>query len=377
MLTVGIPKEIKPLEKRVGLTPSAVFVLTSKKIRVLIERGAGSGSGFSDEEYQKKGAVILPDAESVYLQSDLIQKVKEPLEPEYRLIKKKHLLFCYLHLASPENCALVETLVRSGCTAFAYETVEVDGRFPLLAPMSEIAGALAAAYASELKAEGLRPLELPDPDKVFKVLERTAAQYPDFKNVHNIGKTVIFGGGVAGFKALEIALKLKGETIVIEKNPDRQEFLKRFTRVLSPDEPLKGVLESADVLIGSVHSRGARAAQVFEEKMLKDISKKRNKVIVDIAIDQGGNFPQSGPTSYKDAVYFDSYGNLRFGVANMPSLCGRGASDALSQATLPYTLLMVQSIDNAFQVKPELSAAINIKSGQILVEAIRLAHHRI
>lgn len=379
MLTVGIPKEIKALEKRVGLTPSAVRQLTDKKVTVYVERSAGEGSGFSDDDYKKAGAEILPDAAAVYGKADLIQKVKEPLEQEFRLIRKNQILFCYLHLASPENCALVETLVRSGATAVGYETVELGGRFPLLAPMSEIAGALAATYGAILKTEDYTASNPPKPSDVYGLLEKAAAKYPEVNPQNSIGRVLIFGGGVAGFKALETALKMKYEQIVvIEKNLHRQEFLKRFTKiVLSPEDPLKNVLEAADVIIGSVHSRGARAVQVFDEKLLKEISKKKKKVIIDIAIDQGGNFPQSGPTTYKDPIYFDLHGNLRFGVANMPSLCGRGASEALSAVTVPYTVFLAQDPVQAFSTYPELASGINVKDKKILLETIRQAHHRL
>ncbi len=378
MLSVGIPKEIKPFEKRVGFVPSSVRQLTERDIKVYVQKGAGNDSGFSDNDFEKAGAKILPDAVSLYAKADLIQKVKEPLDAEFPLLRKQHILFCYLHLASPENCALVETLVRSGATAIGYETVEVQGRFPLLAPMSEIAGSLAAAYGGALLRGGYLKLQNSLPDAIYHVLEKTAFAYPEFKGEIFPGKAVIFGGGVAGFKAMETALKLHGEVCVIEKNEERREFLKRFTSaVYAPDEAPKSVLEHADVLIGCVHARGARAAQVLDEKALKEISKKKNKIIIDISIDQGGNFPESGTTTYKDPVYFDTFNNLRFGVPNMPSLCGRGASEALSQVTLPYTLEIALDPQGAFEKFPEVNAGTNIRAGKILIEAIREAHRRL
>lgn len=377
MLSVGIPKEIKPLEKRVGLIPSAVHELTSQGITVFVERGAGTESGFMDRDYQTAGAEIISDAASVYAKADLIQKVKEPLESEYRLIRKSQTLFCYLHLASPDNCALVETLVRSGATAIGFETVEIAGRFPLLAPMSEIAGALAAAYAGVLRQSGFLDMEHLDPCAGRVLFEAAAKEYPNFLNVPSPGKAVIFGGGVAGFKAMETVIALGGEAAVIEQNEERREFLARFSSaVFSPEDSLKRQLEAADVLIGCVHARGFRAAQVVDTKTLKAVSKKKRKIIIDVAIDQGGNFPESGPTTYQDPLYFDSHRNLRFAVANMPSFCGQGASRALSQAVLPYTEALAKSPQEAFTKFPELRSGINIQAGRIEIDAVRQAHRR-
>jgi alanine dehydrogenase len=363
MLQVGVPKEIKSLEKRVGLVPFAVRALHGMGINVLVERQAGAGSGYSDVDYELAGARMVTSAADVYGEADLIQKVKEPLQPEYSLLRPGQILFGFLHLATPENQNLVEALLRAGVTAIGYETLEKDGKLPLLAPMSEIAGSLAGAYGAVLKSLAVSPAVL-DSEIILRALEDASARYPEFKGLPSAGRTVIFGGGVAGFKALEATLRLKGQAAVIEKDPQRRLFLKSHTpAVFSPEDDFREVLEQADVLVGAVHARGARAFQVMDEKTLETVSLGKKKIILDIAIDQGGNFPYSRSSPYHAPVYFDRWGNLRFCVPNMPSLCGRGASEALSNVTLPYTMALALDPKQAFQQYPELAGAINIEKG--------------
>ncbi len=375
MRVIGIPKEIKSLERRVGLVPSAVAKLKSLGLKILVERNAGEGSGFSNDDYQKAGAEIITSPPLLYRNAQLIQKVKEPLPQEFELLQKHQILFCYLHLASPENCKLVKTLCEKGVSAIGFETLEVGGRFPLLAPMSEIAGSLAAAYGAALREEGLLKVPAFDAAQVLQVLEKTASQYPDFNLACPGVRYVIWGGGVAGLKAMEIALKLRAEVAMIEKNSERREFLKRFIpQVYSPDKLPQQVLEEADILIGCVHARGARAARVLDDGQLKQISLRKTKILIDVSIDQGGNFPGSKATTYQNAAYHDQYHNLRFAVANMPSLCGRGASESLCQETLPYTQVLAVDALGAFLKYPELKNAINIENGEIKIEEIRAAH---
>lgn len=376
MSIVGIPKEIKSLENRVGLTPDGVRALTSAGIKVLVETRAGEASGFPDKLYRECGAEIAPSAAAVYQKAAVIQKVKEPLAAEFSFLRSEHVIFCFLHLASQENCALVEALMASGSTAIGFETLEKNGRLPLLAPMSEIAGSLAAAYGAyfaglNLWGGSLERDYLPD-------LEKIARSYPGFAP-SGLKATVIYGGGVAGQKAMEAAQQISaGEVVVIEKNEERREFLKKSTPlVFDPeDSGLEAYLEKAQVMIGCVHARGSRAARVLSDEKLKRISGARKKVILDVSIDQGGNFPESRSTIYQKPVYFDSAGNVRFGVANMPSLCGRGASEALSAASLLYLSALGKDPLKAFQEFPELEAAVNIRSGKILIPAIKEVHKR-
>ncbi len=383
MITLGIPKEVKPLEKRVGLIPSAVKILTEKGIKVLVEKNAGVGSGFPDSDYEKNGAEIVPDAASVYGQAGLIQKIKEPQSSEFNLLRKDQILFCFLHLASPDQCKLVQALVSAGTLAIGYETFEVDGKLPLLAPMSEIAGGLASAYGAFFQAFP-PPFSSPrktgggeegGKEKLAAQLEKIASQYPHFDKTFKIGKVVIFGGGVAGFKAMEIALELGGSVTMIEMNPERANFLKKFTpSVLNPREDLTKALEAADVIIGCVHSRGQRAQLILDAETLKKVSAAKKKVLMDVSIDQGGNFPESHSTTYLDPVYRDSFGNLRFCVSNIPSLCGLAASKAISEISLPYTTALAKNPQQAFQSFPELKKAINVHSGKVLIPAILEAH---
>ncbi len=384
MLALGIPKEIKSLEKRVGLTPEGVGHLCSQGIRVYVQTGAGSGSGYSDQEYEVSGARIASDAAQLFAQADLIQKVKEPLPPEYPLLRKNQILFCFLHLASPDQAALVDALTESGVTALGYETVQVEGRVPVLAPMSEIAGALASAYAAYfLDAGFLKSERQPFPADLTSHLEAVARFYPQPPKNLRMSKVVIFGGGSAGQKAAEFALAMDGDVALVEKNQDRVRSLRNQwqaqfpnLRILGLDEDWMSDAEKADVLIGCVHVPGQRAAQVLSADQLRSFSRTTPKIIMDVAIDQGGNFPGSKATRYTDPVYRDGYGNIRFGVTNVPSLCGRGASAAITRSTLAYTAAMAADFHGAVKKFPELNAAINVQGGRIVHPAVLREHAR-
>lgn len=380
MIAVGIPKEIKQGEKRVGLTPDGVRSLRAAGISVFVEKGAGAQSGFADEDYRDAGAEILPEASSVYQKAGLIQKVKEPLAAEFVYLRPELILFCFLHLASPENCHLVKALLNSRVTAIGYETVQIAGRTPLLKPMSEIAGALAASYASLFREEGfLGVSKIEWTPALQSKLAAVAALYPKIPAT-SIGKVVIFGGGVAGYKAMEFSLGMGGEVTLVEKNPSRREVIQKKTgtkarlRVVAPEENLQSALEGAEVLIGCVHIPGRRAFRVLNGQSLKVISARQKKILMDVAVDQGGNFPETRPTTYENPVYLDSYGNLRFAVPNIPAYCGPGASRAITEATLRYTKAMALDFDKATREFSELDAAINIKDGEIKIPAIQEAH---
>ncbi len=370
MNILGIPKEIKTLEKRVGMTPAGVDALSKKGYKIVVQSGAGEGSSFSDEAYRAAGAELVPEIDDVYARASLIQKVKEPQPAEFPLIDARHTLFCFLHLASPENCALLKVLVATGAAGLAYETLEKDGRLPLLAPMSEIAGGLSAAYGTFLKH---RPSA--SGAELSSALQEIAAHYPDFTGLQNPGRVVVWGGGVAGQKAAEAALRMNAEVSVVEKSEERRkQLVKSGAAVFGPEESLSEVFSRADIWIGSVHVRGARALKVMTGEQLKSYSARKNKVIMDISIDQGGNFPESRATTYQNAVYRDSCGNVRFCVANIPSLCGRAASEALAAASLPYTeMLLREGLPNGAQ-RPELSRALNVQGGRIMLPGLEEAH---
>ncbi len=384
MLTVGIPKEIKSKEKRVGMTPAGVRELCKAGLKVMVETGAGLESGFLDKDYSAAGAEIVPAAKTLYANAGLIQKVKEPLPAEYDLFHQDQILFGFLHLASPEHCGLVKALLKTGVTAIGYETVDVNGRMPLLAPMSRIAGALAAAFAGLIqkhKASLIKDGKIQYSAQFFKEMETIAATYPEPPAGVTLGETVIFGGGAAGQNAAEFALQMKSKVVLVEKEAGRRDLIKtekiKYSgrlSVIGTEEVNDKILESADVLIGCVHRAGERAEKVVNEKTLQKISREKAKIIMDVSIDQGGNFPLAHSTSYQDPLYLDTFGNVRFAVANIPSLCGHGASVALAEATLPYTMALAIDFKKSQTDFPELRRAVNLQAGKIIHPAVKQAH---
>ena len=379
--TVGIPKEIKPLEKRVGLAPEGVRKLSAAGIRVLVEAAAGAGSGFSDEDYRTAGAAIVSSPAEVY-NAGLIQKIKEPLPAEFEFLKPNQVIFSFLHLASPAACGLVKALRERRVTAIAYETLEKNGQLPLLGPMSEIAGSLSALFAAILCAAPPYASGAPFSGGALQALfEAAAADYPRLPTHLRGVSAVIFGGGVAGMKAAETLLELGGSVRLVEMNPVRRgwlnaHFAARGNAFVCVDPAdLRGAdLEPAQVLIGAVHQRGKRAALVLSQDQLKAASHTVKKVIMDISIDQGGNFPGSRPTSYCDPVYRDEDGNVRFCVPNIPALAGRFATLALNELSVPYTLALAQDLEKALRQYAELAGAVNVLQGEILLAAIREVH---
>ncbi len=369
MLSIGIPKEIKTLEKRVALTPEAAGILHREGISIFVEKGAGRGSGFPDEDYRQNGAVILPDHAAVFEKSEILQKVKEPLPAEYSLLRSGQVLFCFLHLASPEQSELVRVLTQNKVTAIGYETLEKNGELPLLAPMSEIAGGLAAAYGSFFHSEGIERVISMNRQDLLRNLETIARDYPSLQAIPSKpGRVVIFGGGRAGQKAMEASLGLGKKVIVVEKNEERRQALRaRKLFVFSPDESISTILEEADILIGCAHSKGLRAEQVMTAETLKRISASKKKILMDVSIDQGGNFPESKAMTYEDPVDLDTLGNLHFTVPNIPSLAGQTASRILSEKSLPYSRALAQGLAQAFREYPELEQAVNIQGGRMKI----------
>ncbi len=382
MLSVGIPKEIKSREKRVALVPDQVLLLRQAGITVFVESDAGLASGFENGQYERAGAKILPSLASVYAQADMIQKVKEPLDEELGLLRPGQFLFCFLHLASPENCRLVKVLCEKKITALAYETLEKDGRTPILAPMSEIAGGLSASFAAFFARSIIfRDGKVEYPTGFQANLETIANLYPSAPDFLTIGRVLIYGGGVAGRKAADFSLKMGGSVTLVEKNRQIWERLnaefsgKGPFAIVSPEEDLSSILAQSEVVIGAVHVPGKRAFQMMTREQLQRASTVTKKVIMDISIDQGGNFPDSHPTSYNDPVYADSFGNIRFAVPNIPSLSGYGASLAISAKSIHYTLAMASSFCEALTRYPELQKAVNVRDGVVVNEAVREAHH--
>ncbi|MBI4430919.1 MAG: FAD-dependent oxidoreductase [Candidatus Omnitrophica bacterium] len=382
MEIVGIPKEIKPNEKRVGLTPTGVRTLTEHGARVLVQKDAGTGAGFTDDLYLKAGANIVSEARELWQMASIIQKVKEPVSAEFGFLRESQVLFCYLHLASQEQCALVKALVASGITAIGYETVEVDGSTPLLKPMSQVAGTLAGYYAGifrNLTEVTRNTARLSESGK--KLVHQAAGRYPEIPKGIVPGKVVVLGGGQAGLAAAETAARMGGQVFLTEPDPKRKQFLTVYCReenvpiiIRDPKENVEAILSDCDVIVSAVHRAGNRAPVIISKEMLGKISRSKKKLIIDISIDQGGNVAESHSTTYDDPVYLDSFGNIRFAVANMPSICPKQASAVLEQATLKYSLALSEGFESALAKYPELETGINIRCHEITLHSVGIAH---
>lgn len=354
-MIIGVPKEIKDKEYRVALTPAGVDVLTKAGHKVIIENGAGIGSGLSDEEYIKAGAEIVDNAQELFKQSDMIIKVKEPLPQEYPLLRKDQILFTFLHLAPvPE---LTKALMKSGVIAIAYETVELSDRsLPILKPMSEVAGKIAVQVGSYylMKAYGGRGVLLGSVPGVEK------------------GKIVIIGGGVVGTNAAKVAIGLGAKVTMINRDIERLRYLDdifggRLETVASnPYNIEKAVLE-ADLIIGAVLIKGAKAPHLVTRHMISKM--KKGSVIVDVSIDQGGCVETIKPTSHSDPIY-EVDGVIHYGVTNMPGAVPRTSTFALTNATLSYVVKLANLGIEALKQDPALAKGVNVFKGKITYEAV-------
>lgn len=354
-MRVGVPKEIKPNEHRIGLTPTAVREYVSHGHDVFIEQGAGLGAGFSDAVYEKAGASILPDADAVFAQTQMIVKVKEPQPVEWARLTKDHILFTYLHLApDPEQ---TKGLLESGCAAIAYETVtDAKGGLPLLAPMSEVAGRIAVFSAAEtlLKHNGGMGLLLCGVPGV------------------NPARVVVLGGGVVGINAARMAMGLNAEVVVMERSIPRMReiddiFLGRVLTRYSAIDSIEEEILKADVVIGAVLTAGAAAPTLIKREHLKRM--KPGSVLVDVSIDQGGCFETSKPTTHADPTYVVD-GVVHYCVANMPGAAPRTSSEALNNATLPFGLALANQGLDALKKDKHLAKGLNVLGGKITHPAV-------
>jgi alanine dehydrogenase len=357
-MRIGVAKEIKPDEYRVALTPAGALELIRSGHEVAIETGAGVGSAFPDEVYERVGARIV-SVDDVWERSELVLKVKEPIESEYRRLREGLILFTYLHIAADEP--QTRALVASGITAVAYETVEVGRTLPLLAPMSEVAGRLAAqagAYFLE-KPLGGRGLLLGGVPGVAP------------------GKVVIVGGGVVGYNAAIIALGLGAQVTILERSIDRMRHLEeilsgRVTLLMSSSLQVAASVEDADLVIGAVLIPGAVAPKLVTAEMIRGM--KDGAVVVDVAIDQGGCFETSHPTTHADPVYVVD-GVIHYCVANMPGGVPVTSTRALTNATLPYVEAIAnKGLARAVELDPALAMGVNVIGGKITYEAVAQAH---
>jgi alanine dehydrogenase len=357
---IGVVKEIKPDEYRVALTPAGARELVGGGHEVIVETGAGAGSAFADSAYEGVGAEIAPTAAEVWGGAELLLKVKEPIEPEYRYLREGLVLFTYLHIAADEP--LTRALVDSGVTAVAYETVETeDGRLPLLAPMSEVAGRLAAqagAYFLE-KPLGGRGLLLGGVPGVSP------------------GRVVVIGGGIVGYNAAVIALGLGGQVTILERSIDRMRYLEeilsgRVSLVMSSTLQIEESVAEADVVIGAVLIPGALAPKLVTRAMLRGM--KAGTVLCDVAIDQGGCAETSRPTTHSDPVYVEE-GVTHYCVANMPGAVPVTSTKALTNATLPYVEEIAElGLAEAVARDRTLARGVNALDGKITYEAVADAH---
>ena len=353
-MIIGIPKEIKTEEFRVGLTPIGARELARGRHTVLVETGAGGGSGFSDDEYRKAGAEMA-SRDAVFGRAELIVKVKEPVSPEYPLLREGVALFTYLHLAP--NPGLTRHLLEKNVTGLAYETLERDGRLPLLAPMSEIAGRMAPLMASFY----------------LQKFKGGSGVLPTGVSGVRPGKIVVLGAGVVGTNAARVGMGLGMETVVINKDTAGlqriDELFKGRVRTLPmTSHALEEEIVDADIIIGAVLVPGGRTPVLITREMLRTM--KRGSVIVDVAVDQGGCAETSRPTTHDDPVY-EVDGIIHYCVANMPGAYPRTSTIALTNATLPYVRTIAErGIEKAVQEDPVIRSALNTYCGKIVNKAL-------
>jgi alanine dehydrogenase len=352
---IGVPREIKTHEYRVGLTPGAVREYVGAGHAVLVETNAGAGIGATDDDYRRAGATILGSAREVFASSDMIVKVKEPQPSEWTLLRENQILFTYLHLApDPEQA---KGLLNSGCTAVAYETVtDAQGGLPLLAPMSEVAGRLAieAAGAALRRHAGGRGL----------LMGGVPGVQP--------ARVVVLGGGVVGTHAARMAVGLGAEVTILDRSIPRlreldELFEGRVRTRFSTIDALENEVFSADVVIGAVLVPGASAPKLVSRGMLSSMRKRA--VIVDVAIDQGGCFETSRPTTHDDPTY-EVDGVIHYCVANMPGAVPLTSSQALNHATLPFGLALANKGFAAVLENLHLRAGLNVHRGRLTSEAV-------
>ena len=355
-MRIGVPREIKVLEHRVGLTPESVRELVAHGHEVLVEQGAGDGIGMDDEAYRRAGATTASDAASVFAQSEMIVKVKEPQPVERRMLKRGQVLFTYLHLAPDPDQA--SELVASGAVCIAYETVtSASGGLPLLAPMSEVAGRMsiqAGAYFLEKAHGGLGVLlgGVPGVDPA---------------------KVVILGGGVVGSHASHIALGMGAEVWVLDRNTDVlralwRQFGRPLNTVFSTRDAIERHVMSADLVIGGVLIPGASAPKLVSAALVKRM--KKGSVIVDVAIDQGGCFETSQPTTHADPTYIVD-GVIHYCVANMPGGVPRTSTFALNNATLPFVLALAdKGYVRALGEDTHLRNGLNVAFGKVTCQPV-------
>jgi len=359
-MIIGIPKELKNNEFRVAATPSGVHAYVVAGHTVLVEKNAGAGSAISDDEYVKAGASIIDSADEIWQKADLIQKVKEPIEIEYKRMRKGQILFTYLHLAANKLCT--QAIIDSGITAIAYETVEVDGQLPLLAPMSEVAGRMsiqvgAAALEASRGGRGV-------------LLGGVPGVRP--------GKVVVIGAGVVGVAAATIAHGMRADVTVMDLDLKRlaqidQIFAGNVKTLASSAYEIEKEVTQADLVIGAVLVHGAKAPKLVSNDLVKKM--KPGSVLVDVAIDQGGCFADSKPTTHQEPTY-KVHNSIFYCVANMPGAVPATSTYALANATIKYGLALAnKGWEKALADDAHLAKGLNVHEGKIMYGAVAKAHN--
>ena len=358
-MLVGVPKEIKVLEARVALTPEGASEFIRAGHSVVVEKGAGLGSAITDEQYIAAGATIEADVEKIWRDAEMILKVKEPIEAEYPRLRAGQILFTYLHLAASKPCT--DALIASGTTAIAYETVELNGSLPRLAPMSEVAGRLATQV-------GATALQKPHGGRGV-LLGGVPGVAP--------GKVVVIGGGVAGLNAAVMAMGLGADVTVIDRSLARLAYidtmyLGRIKTLASTYGAIDREVKPADLVVGAVLVHGAKAPKLVTNEQVKGM--KPGAVLVDIAIDQGGCFEDSRATTHAEPTY-KVHDAIFYCVANMPGAVPVASTYALTNATLPYALSLANNGWEAAIAKDSaLAKGLNVHAGKVRYEAVAVAH---
>jgi alanine dehydrogenase len=357
-MIIGVPKEIKEQEFRVGLLPSAAYQLVQRGHRVIVECGAGIGAGYPDADYARAGAELVSDHAAPFVQGELVVKVKEPQPAECGLLRRGQMLFTYLHLAADRT--LTEALLKSGVSGLAYETVEVNRRLPLLEPMSEIAGRMSVfvgAYFLAKHCGGSGTL-----------LGGVPGVLP--------GRVVVLGGGTSGINAARTATGIGADVTILEVDLERMRFLDITLHaahtLYSNEAHLHDLLPTVDLLVGAVLLPGAKAPKLIRRDMLQRM--RPGSVLVDIAIDQGGCAETSRPTTHHDPVYVEE-GVRHYCVANMPGAYARTATQALTNVTYPYVeMLADEGLAEACRRRPALLGGLNVHEGHLNCRAVAEAH---
>lgn len=357
-MIIGVPKEIKEQEYRVALLPSAAYQLVKRGHRVLVERQAGAGAGYPDEDYAQAGATLVSEHAKIFAEAEMVVKVKEPLPSEYGLIRRGQILFTYLHLAADRR--LTEALMKSGVTALAYETIEVNRRLPLLEPMSEIAGRMSILVGGYFLAKHCGGSGV--------LLGGVPGVLP--------GRVVVLGGGTSGINAARMAQGMGADVTILEVDLERMRFLDITLHtahtLYSNEAHLLELLPSVDLLIGAVLVPGARAPKLIRRDMLRRM--RPGSVLVDIAIDQGGCAETSRPTTHDNPVFVEE-GVTHYCVANMPGAYARTATQALTNVTYRYFELIADSgLSEACQKQPALVGGMNVMNGKLTQKAVAEAH---